>query len=105
MKIASVIVDVPAKHTDKPFDYLIPEEWDGMIEPGMRVIVPFGPRKIQGFITAIKSESDFEKLREIIEPMDLEPVLNREQLKLAVWLTDATLCFKIFASRLCFQQH
>ena len=25
MKIASVIVDVPAKQTDRPFDYLIPE--------------------------------------------------------------------------------
>ncbi|MDF2855684.1 MAG: primosomal protein [Neobacillus sp.] len=97
MKIASVIVDVPAKHTDKPFDYLIPEEWEETIQPGMRVIVPFGPRKIQGFITEIKSESAFEKLRKIIEPMDLEPVLNKEQLRLAAWLTNTTLCFKVFA--------
>jgi primosomal protein N' (replication factor Y) (superfamily II helicase) len=97
MKIASVIVDVPAKHTDKPFDYQIPEEWEETIQPGMRVIVPFGPRKIQGFITEIKSESAFEKLRKIIEPMDLEPVLNKEQLRLAAWLTNTTLCFKIFA--------
>jgi primosomal protein N' (replication factor Y) (superfamily II helicase) len=97
MKIASVIVDVPAKHTDKPFDYSVPEEWEETIQPGMRVIVPFGPRKIQGFITEIKSESDFEKLRQIIEPMDLEPVLNNEQLRLAAWLTNTTLCFKIFA--------
>ena len=27
MKIASVIVDVPAKQTDRSFDYLIPDEW------------------------------------------------------------------------------
>src|SRR3954465_7361543 len=97
MEIASVIVDVPAKQTDRAFDYLIPELWRGVIQPGMRVIVPFGPRKIQGFVTSLKSQSEFEKLREIIEPMELEPVLNNELLELGDWLTEYTLCFKIFA--------
>lgn len=97
MKIASVIVDVPAKQTDRAFDYLIPTEWLETIQPGMRVIVPFGPRKIQGFVTEIKADSEFKKLREIIEPMDLEPVLNRELLDLGNWLTINTLCFKIYA--------
>ncbi|MGG3560111.1 primosomal protein N' [Neobacillus rhizosphaerae] len=97
MNIASVIVDVPTKQTDKTFDYLIPEEWIGTIQPGMRVIVPFGPRNIQGFVMGIKAESGFKKLREIIEPMDLEPVLNHELLELGEWLTENTLCFKISA--------
>jgi primosomal protein N' (replication factor Y) (superfamily II helicase) len=97
MKIASVIVDVPAKQTDKTFDYLIPDHWVEAIQPGMRVVVPFGPRKIQGFVTEIKTQSEFKKLREIIEPMDLEPALNRELLELGNWLTENTLCFKIFA--------
>jgi primosomal protein N' (replication factor Y) (superfamily II helicase) len=97
MKIASVIVDVPTKQTDKSFDYLIPKKWQDVIQPGMRVIVPFGPRNIQGFVTGLKTESDFKQLREIIEPMDLEPVLNHELLQLGDWLTDHTLCFKIFA--------
>ncbi|WP_040204918.1 primosomal protein N' [Neobacillus jeddahensis] len=97
MKIASVIVDVPTKQTDRAFDYLIPEQWHGVIQPGMRVVVPFGPRNIQGFVTELKAESDFKKLREIIEPMDLVPVLNEELLRLADWLTENTLCFKIFA--------
>ncbi|MGJ7910629.1 primosomal protein N' [Neobacillus sp. LXY-1] len=97
MKIASVIVDVPTKQTDRPFDYLIPSDWENIIQPGMRVIVPFGPRNIQGFVTEIKSESDFKQLREIVEPMDLEPILNKELLELGDWLTDTTLCFKIFA--------
>jgi primosomal protein N' (replication factor Y) (superfamily II helicase) len=97
MRIANVIVDVPTKQTDKSFDYLIPEKWMDVIQPGMRVVVPFGPRHIQGFVTGLKSESQFEQLREIIEPMDLEPVLNQELLELGDWLTDHTLCFKIFA--------
>ncbi|MEC1520908.1 primosomal protein N' [Neobacillus niacini] len=97
MKVASVIVDVPAKQTDRAFDYLIPAQWHETIQPGMRVIVPFGPRKIQGFVTEIKADSEFKKLREIIEPMDLEPVLNQELLDLGNWLTENTLCFKIYA--------
>jgi primosomal protein N' (replication factor Y) len=97
MKIASVIVDVPAKQTDKAFDYLIPDQWIGTIQPGMRVIVPFGPRNIQGFVIALKPESEIKKLREIIEPMDLKPVLNQELLILADWLTEYMLCFKISA--------
>ncbi|RHW36462.1 primosomal protein N' [Neobacillus notoginsengisoli] len=97
MNIASVIVDVPAKQTDKPFDYRIPEGWLGTIVPGMRVVVPFGPRRVQGFVVALKDHSEFNKLREIHEPMDLVPVLNKELLELGNWLTDHTLSFKISA--------
>ncbi|MFK9092372.1 primosomal protein N' [Bacillus salipaludis] len=97
MQIASVIVDVPTKQTDRAFDYFIPEQWRGVIQPGMRVIIPFGPRNIQGFVIGLKAESEFKKLREIIAPMDLEPVLNKELLELGNWLTESTLCFKIFA--------
>lgn len=97
MKVASVVVDVPAKQTDRTFDYLIPEDFIETIKPGMRVIVPFGPRKVQGFVLEIKGHSDFNKLRQISEPMDLEPVLNQELLELGEWLTEHTLCFKISA--------
>ena len=97
MQVASVIVDVAAMQTDKEFDYIVPEKWEGLIQPGMRVVVPFGPRKIQGFVTVLKNESNVKKLKAIIEPMDLLPVLNKELLQLADWLTETTLCFKISA--------
>ncbi|KAB2335363.1 primosomal protein N' [Bacillus mesophilum] len=97
MNVASVIVDVPAKQTDKPFDYLIPEHLIEIIKPGMRVIVPFGPRKIQGFVVGIKAESDFKSLKELIEPMDLNPILNKELLSLGDWLSNHTLSYKISA--------
>lgn len=97
MTVAKVIVDVPAKQTDRPFDYLIPDHLLGCISPGMRVVVPFGPRKVQGFVLAIETQSQFDHLREIIEPMDMEPVLNDELLYLSDWLTEHTLCYKISA--------
>ncbi|GKU82420.1 primosomal protein N' [Niallia sp. NCCP-28] len=97
MTVAKVIVDVPAKQTDRPFDYLVPDHLEEMIQPGMRVIVPFGPRKVQGFVERLESESSFASLRKISEPMDLVPVLNKELLDLAEWLSIHTLCYKISA--------
>ena len=97
MTVAKVIVDVPAKQTNRPFDYRIPNHLQQVIKQGMRVIVPFGPRKVQGFVIAIVEDSEFAKLRNIIEPMDIEPVLNEELLNLADWLTEQTLCYKISA--------
>lgn len=44
MDIAKVIVDVPVRSTDRPFDYIIPDALKLWIEVGSRVAVPFGPR-------------------------------------------------------------
>ncbi|MGE8079214.1 primosomal protein N' [Peribacillus loiseleuriae] len=97
MNIATVIVDVPAKQTDREFDYTIPDKWVHIIQSGMRVIVPFGPRMVQGFVTGLKDKSEWKKLRAIKEPMDIDPVLNDELLALGDWLTEETLCYKISA--------
>ncbi|MCT2344234.1 primosomal protein N' [Bacillales bacterium AN1005] len=97
MSIAKVIVDVPAKQTDRPFDYLIPEHLEEVIQPGMRVIVPFGPRKVQGFVESVEETSSFKSLKKVIEPMDVVPVLNEELLLLGDWLSKTTLCYKISA--------
>ncbi|WP_404409075.1 primosomal protein N' [Jeotgalibacillus malaysiensis] len=95
--IASVIVDVPAKQIDRTFDYTVPDHLQAVVQRGIRVIVPFGPRKIQGFILAIKDESPVKKLKPIEEVVDIEPVLNEELMSLSEWLTDQTLCYRISA--------
>ncbi len=97
MNVASVIVDVAVMQTDRPFDYEIPERWQEVIQPGMRVIVPFGPRHVQGFVLEIKVDTEIRKLKPIVEPMDIIPVLSEELMKLAHWLTIESLCFKISA--------
>ncbi|MFS1518322.1 primosomal protein N' [Bacillus sp. SCS-151] len=97
MKIASVIVDVPAHQTDKTFDYEIPAKWTVIIQAGMRVIVPFGSRKVQGFVVEIKNHSDFDKLKPIQTILDVTPVLNNELLNLGSWLSNYALCYTISA--------
>ncbi|MDQ0230587.1 primosomal protein N' [Metabacillus malikii] len=97
MKYASVIVDVQAMQTDRAFDYKVPEEWQQLVSPGMRVIVPFGPRKVQGFIVELKNQTDYEKLKSISDLVDLTPCLTTELIELGQWLTEKTLCFKVSA--------
>ncbi|WP_026689954.1 primosomal protein N' [Alteribacter aurantiacus] len=97
--IASVIVDVASKQTNKAFDYLVPEPFKETVQAGMRVIVPFGPRKVQGFVLAIKQETDFDtsKLKEVEDIVDVKPALTSELLDLAEWLTIKTLCLQVIA--------
>jgi primosomal protein N' (replication factor Y) (superfamily II helicase) len=95
--IAEVIVDVAANQTDKPFDYKVPEKWEAIIEVGVRVIVPFGPRKLVGFVVGFKETSKFPKLRSISSIIDESPVLTTEFIKLGEWLSERTLCYKVMA--------
>jgi primosomal protein N' (replication factor Y) len=96
--IARVVVDVPTNQTDRLYDYLVPESFQSMIEAGMRVIIPFGSRKVQGFIIAVKeSPSTVKKLKAIEELLDLSPVLTEELVQLGFWLAEDTLCFTVSA--------
>lgn len=95
-KTARIIVDVPLMQTDKPFSYAIPTELQEMIEPGMRVHVPFGKgnRLVQGIVIE-RVDQEEEALKEIAELLDLEPVLTKEQLRLADDMRHTVFSYKI----------
>ncbi len=101
MAIAKIIVDVPLMQTDQPYSYRIPEEFEGMLEVGMRVHVPFGKgnRLIQGIVLGLESRSDGEEmeqeLKDIAEVLDFSPVLTQEQLWLAEELRKSVFSYKI----------
>ena len=52
--IAEVVVDIKNKAVNKVFDYLVPEELRDVIQSGVRVLVPFGPRTVMGFVISLK---------------------------------------------------
>ncbi|MCA0969254.1 primosomal protein N' [Halobacillus litoralis] len=95
MRFARVIVDVPSKNTNRPFDYKIPEKFEGVVQPGVRVIVPFGPRKIMGYVVALTDHSDFDKVKNLSEVLDVTPVLTEELLHLGKWLSQNTLSYYV----------
>lgn len=97
MNVAKVIVDVPASSINQTFDYLVPEKFREILQPGMRVIVPFGPRKVMGFVIDFSDASNHDKLKEIQNILDLTPVLTRELLELGGWIAEKTISFYITA--------
>ncbi|MDN4619569.1 primosomal protein N' [Paenibacillus sp. PsM32] len=97
--IAQVIVDVPSRGTDRPFDYIVPESMRGWLEVGSRVGVPFGPRTLQGFVIGLSgtSETPANKLKSLQELLDLVPPLSEELVELSEWMSAKYACHRITA--------
>ncbi len=59
----------------------------GEIEPGMRVRVPFGRRRLIGVVmeTATRTELSEERLKAVLEPLDTRPIFDRPMLALLRW--------------------
>lgn len=97
--IAQVIVDVPSRGTDRPFDYIVPESMQGWLEVGSRVGVPFGPRTLQGFVIGLSgtSETPAAKLKALQELLDLVPPLSEELVELSEWMSAKYACHRITA--------
>ncbi len=79
--IAEVIVDISNSEVDRIFDYFF-ESAD--VKKGSRVSVPFGNRKIEGYVIGIKSDTlvPKDKLKAVCETLDDRPVIGEEMLEL-----------------------
>ncbi|MBI5197469.1 MAG: primosomal protein N', partial [Nitrospirae bacterium] len=63
--------------------------------PGKRVQVPFGRQKDTGYIVGVQGNADGPPegdIRDIIEVLDDEPVVNQEMLSLSSWMASYYLC-------------
>ena len=93
--IAQVIVDVAAKQTDRPFEYEVPSEFDDL-SIGSRVIVPFGHRRVQGFVVKLSDHQAFEgKLKKLLVVVDEQPPLTPELVALSAVLADQIFSYRI----------
>ncbi|WP_027090954.1 primosomal protein N' [Cohnella thermotolerans] len=94
MSVARVIVDVPSRDTDRPFDYLIPDRLLGWVETGSRVAVPFGGRTLQGIVVAVAEDAsvDRARLKELADVLDAVPPLSAELIELGEWMSRRWLC-------------
>lgn len=93
-QIAKVAVENAAYSFDDAFDYAIPDALRADVQPGVRVLVPFGNgnKKRQGFVFALRENSSAKRLKSIAEVLDKAPLLNNELLRLAVFLKEQTFC-------------
>ena len=92
--IAKVAVSAATYWIDRPYDYLIPEELQGKVLPGMRVYVPFsrGNRRVEGIVLAVTDGSKYEALKPVLAVLDEQPVLTDEQIRLALFMRERFFC-------------
>jgi len=93
-KSCKVAVAAATYAIDKPYTYLVPDHFIQTIQPGMRVIVPFGRgnRRSEGVILEVCGTEKTEKLKWIAAVLDEEPVLSLENIKLAIWMRERCFC-------------
>lgn len=70
------------------FTYRLPPELREGARPGMRVLVPFGRRKMVGCISALKPETDLARVRPVLDVLDPQPLLPPHLLELCRWTAD-----------------
>lgn len=94
-----MLVELKAKKIDQTFTYHVPEHLETQIMVGKRVFVPFGNQKLEGFILKINDSSVKVEyaLKDIIEVIDEQPVINEEMMEIGKYISKKTLSTLICA--------
>lgn len=96
--VAKVLVELSNKNIDKTFDYIVPDSLLSKIKIGIRVTVPFAHQTLEGFVLNVIDSSDIDcELKEIIDVVDTDVILNEELLSLGKYISETTLSTLISA--------
>lgn len=92
---ANVFVNIPVKSIAKAFTYRVPDDLS-YLKSGWRVLVPFGGRKVEGFILEVKErelvKGEAAKIKEILSAVDDEAWFSPVLLAASQWLSSFYLC-------------
>ncbi len=83
-----VILPLPL---DGLFTYSVPQPWGGQVKIGIRVLVPFGRNKTYVGIVAKTHKGPLPEgvhIKDILQVIDVEPVLLDSQLRLWQWIAE-----------------
>ena len=93
--IAKIAVSRAIYAIDRPYDYRVPPELEDRLQPGMRVLVPFGSgnRGTDGMVLSLTREEDHKPGRKDIQALlDDTPVLSPLGIRLALWMRERYFC-------------
>ncbi|MGH2409280.1 MAG: hypothetical protein ACRDGS_02815, partial [Chloroflexota bacterium] len=69
------------------YTYRVPEALAALVQPGMLVEVPFGPRALAGIVVSLNAPAEAGiRLRDLKAVLDPLPCLTPIQIRLAEWL-------------------
>ncbi|MCH5198066.1 MAG: primosomal protein N' [Oscillospiraceae bacterium] len=102
--IAKIGVENCAYSFDELFSFIIPESLADEVVVGRRVLVPFGKSNSvrQGFVFSVNTASqadDVSELKSVISPLDSEPLLSEEMIRLALFIRDRVFCTYFAAAK------
>ena len=80
-----IAVNIPS---EKTFSYDVPEAFEKKIAIGKRVAVPFGKKKMTGYIVGVSSRTEREGVKGILDVLDEEPLFSEEDLRFYRWAAD-----------------
>ncbi|MDD2271949.1 MAG: primosomal protein N' [Desulfuromonadaceae bacterium] len=83
-KLHIIEVAIPL-YLEKTFHYLVPERLQQVAITGRRALVPFGNRKLTGYILGKAAASALTGLKEIVEVLDSEPLWTAVELEFYRW--------------------
>ena len=88
MWFADIIVDISVDKLDKTFQYILPDELLGSVEIGSQVNVPFGNRRITGYVVNITDEAEFDvnRMKPIESLVGNAVSIDGRMIKLAYWM-------------------
>lgn len=88
MKYANIIVDISIEKLDKTFQYRIPEELQEVMQPGVQVDIPFGNRKLTGYVIELTDEAEFDpaKIKPILGIHEGSVPMESQLIALAGWI-------------------
>ncbi len=72
------------------FSYNVPSHLESFLFPSQRVKVPFRERNVKGYIISIE-EGENPDLKEIVELLDIAPIIPSSLIKLIEWMKDTFL--------------
>ena len=85
---ANIIVDISHEKLDKTFQYKIPERMRERLMLGMQVYIPFGNRKVKGYVVELTDEAEYDvtKLKDIIGIVTDSIPIESQLIALAGWM-------------------
>jgi primosomal protein N' (replication factor Y) len=91
MKFVDVILPLSIPQV---FTYGVPLEWQGIVQVGQRVEVPFGARKIySGLVQRIHNQKpEAYSVKPIRQILDQEPIVSEKQLAFWQWMAQYYAC-------------
>ena len=89
--IARVVI-VPAAGDTGALDYSLDPRLHSAVRPGMRVVVPLGPRRAVGVVTELADTSAHTRLKAVQAVLDQDALIDDQLLRLCRWIADYYLC-------------